>query len=298
MKYVVTGATGNTGAPLVSALLQAGHEVVAIGRHADKLAALEGAQIAVGDLADAAFLTQAFDGADAVYAMIPPRFDAPDFRAYQNEVATAITQALKVTGVRHVVTLSSFGAHRPDTGVVGGLYDFEQLLARELPDAHVLHLRAAFFLENLFGMIPTVQQAGVLGGMPLPADLPMALVHTADIAAVAARRLLARDFEGHSHVAVAAAGWFSMAQIATVLGAAIDRPDLVYVQFPAADFKGAMMGMGASESLADAYLAFGAAAAAGALSEGTEPGAAPTPTGLHEFAPVWAGAFRQTAVAH
>ena len=35
-----------------------------------------------------------------------------------------------------------------------------------------------------------------------------------------------------------------------VYGAAIDKPDLIYVEFPYADFKRAFMGMGASESVA------------------------------------------------
>jgi uncharacterized protein YbjT (DUF2867 family) len=295
MKYVITGATGNTGNPLASTLLQAGHEVVAIGRDSAKLAPLvaEGAIAAVGDLADVAFLTQAFAGADAVYALIPPRFDAPDFRAYQNQIAENLTQALLANQVGQVVTLSSFGAHRSDTGVLAGLYDFEHLLADKLPEANVLHLRAGFFLENFFSMIPVVQQAGVLGGMPLPADLLMAVVHTADIAAVAAQHLLALDFQGHGQVAVGAAQEVSMADAARILGAAIGKPDLTYVQFPPADFKANMMGMGASESLADAYLAFGEAAAKGYLSEGTDRSAAPTPTGLVEFAPVWAAAFQQ-----
>jgi len=35
-----------------------------------------------------------------------------------------------------------------------------------------------------------------------------------------------------------------------VYGAAIDKPDLIYVEFPYADFKRTFMGMGASESVA------------------------------------------------
>ena len=125
----------------------------------------------------------------------------------------------------------------------------------------------------------------------------MALVHTQDIAAVAARRLLALDFEGHSHVAVASED-MTLVDAAKILGAAIGRPDLHYVQFPDDQFKAAMLGMGASESLVEGYLAFGHAAAQGALNEGTarRPGEA-TPTTLAQFAPHWAAVF-QAPVAH
>ncbi|MDX2283708.1 MAG: NAD(P)H-binding protein [Bacteroidia bacterium] len=300
MKYVITGATGNTGKRIAAQLLAAGHEVVAISRQEAHLAELtaQGAIPAAGSLDDAAFLSHAFAGADAVYALIPPNFQAPDFRAYQRTIGEAIVSALKTSGVHHVVTLSSYGAHRPDTGVVGGLYDFEQLLARELPEARVLHLRAGFFMENFFGMIPAVQQAGVLGGFPLPADQPMAVVTTQDIAEVAARRLQALDFSGHSHVSVAHAQLITLREAAAILGAAIGKPELPYVQFPDEQFRAIMQSIGASGSLIDGYLEFGRAAASGALSEGTDirPGDG-TPTSLHDFAPAWAGAYAQASAA-
>ncbi|GAB4497459.1 MAG: hypothetical protein OHK0019_31120 [Saprospiraceae bacterium] len=96
-KYVITGATGNTGRIVAENLLAAGQSVTVIGRDANKLAPLiaKGATPAIGDLADADFLTKTFDGATAVYLMIPPKWDVTDWRAYQRTVSDAYIQALK-----------------------------------------------------------------------------------------------------------------------------------------------------------------------------------------------------------
>ncbi len=294
MKYVITGATGNTGKRITIALLSAGHKVVAVSRDEAHLRSLveEGATPAVGTLEDADFLAETFQGAQAIYALIPPNFQAPDFRAYQQSVAQAIVSGLRHSGVSHVVTLSSFGAHRPDTGVVSGLYDFEQLLAESLPSLHVLHLRAGFFMENFFGMIPAVQHAGVLGGFPLPPNQPTAVVHTQDIAQMATDRLLKLDFSGQGHVAAAHSKDYTLTEAAAILGAAIGQPDLAYVQFSDDQFRSGMLQMGAKDSIIDGYITFGKAVANGALNEGTDRDLTQgTPTSLESFASVWAEAY-------
>ncbi|NJL29252.1 MAG: NmrA family NAD(P)-binding protein [Thermoanaerobaculia bacterium] len=75
----VMGATGNTGKVVAARLLAAGRKVRAIGRSTKRLRELAqlGAQPAGGDARDANFLTTAFGGAEAVYAMVPPDIAQP-----------------------------------------------------------------------------------------------------------------------------------------------------------------------------------------------------------------------------
>jgi nucleoside-diphosphate-sugar epimerase len=69
----VMGATGNTGKKITEALLSAGEKARALGRSESKLAELKraGAEGPPGDTNDAAILTKAFRGADAVYTLLP-----------------------------------------------------------------------------------------------------------------------------------------------------------------------------------------------------------------------------------
>jgi uncharacterized protein YbjT (DUF2867 family) len=81
--YVVTGATGNTGRVVAETLLAKGKRVRVIGRSAQNLQSLveKGAEAFVGSVADSSATLRAFQGAQAVYVMIPPSYTAQDFRA-------------------------------------------------------------------------------------------------------------------------------------------------------------------------------------------------------------------------
>lgn len=256
--YLITGASGNTGKRIAQTLLKEGKSVKVISRNAENIQNLieQGAIAAIGDLSDAKFLSEAFKGVKAVYAMIPPNFATNDFRAYQNEVGNALAHAIENSEVKHVVTLSSIGAHlSKNSGVILGLHDFEQRLSK-IEGLAVRNLRAGFFMENFLGMINTVAQAGVLGGFPISGDIAMPIVHTADIASRAAQLLSSLDFSGQDHEYVAGTSDLTLQEAATILGTAIGKPDLVWVQFPYEDAAAAMLQMGLTQSLVDAYIDF------------------------------------------
>lgn len=239
--YVITGATGKTGKPIAEALLAAGKEVRVIARREERLKLLEkkGATILVGDLADEQFLLRAFKGATAIYAMIPPDYRAADYRAHQLKIAAAITVAVKNCAVPHVVTLSSIGAHLPEgNGVVQGLYEFEQMLNR-IPQINVLHLRPSYFMENFMGQIGAIRDTGVMAS-PVRGDLPIPLVSARDVADVAVRRLVALDFTGKSVQFLLGPRDYTFRESAGVIGGAIGKPDLSYVELPYAEAEAAM----------------------------------------------------------
>lgn len=253
--YVITGATGNTGKRIAENLLAAGKSVKVIGRSAERLAALveKGAVPATGDLADANFLAEAFQGATAVYLLIPPKWDVSDWRAYQRTLIDAYVQALKASGVKKAVLLSSQGAHLLEgAGPISGLGEFEQAV-RQVPGLDSLSLRAGFFMENLYANIGLIKQAGIFG-YTLQPDFKLTVVHTRDIAEVATRRLLALDFSGHQHEFVAGPADVPMTEIAGILGAAIGKSDLAYVSFERDAARAGMLQAGLPEPIVDGYL--------------------------------------------
>jgi len=293
---VITGATGNIGKKITERLLSRGKKVRAIARHADRLKELEGkgAEAFVGSVEDAAAMTEAFMGAEAVFTMIPPNYAAKDFRRYQNQVSQALAEAIEKSSVKHVVNLSSLGAHRPDKlGPINGLYDHEQRL-NKLKGVNILHLRPTYFMENQLMNIGLIKKMGI-NGTPLKEDLRFPMIATQDVAAEAAERLAKRDFQGSSVKELLGQRDLTMAEATKIFGAAINKPDLKYVQFPYEDAEKAMTGMGLSPDIARLFIEMNRGFNEGMAkpTQGRNPQTT-TPTSIEEFAKKFAEIYKSS----
>ncbi|HTF58180.1 MAG TPA: NmrA family NAD(P)-binding protein [Planctomycetota bacterium] len=292
--YVLMGSNGNITSKAARLLLQQGKKARVIGRDAAKLKELKeaGAEIAVGDALDAKFLEGAFRGAEAVYTMIPPKYDSPEFRAYQNQVGESIAKALTKSGVKRGVNLSSVGASLPDgTGPIAGLHDQEERL-NNLEKIDILHLRAAYFMENHFGSIPAIKQMGAYPGL-IKASVPVAMIATRDIAERLVRELTEPSTKGHEVRHVLGPRDYTMSETARILGAAIGKPDLAYVEAPAVEVKKALRGFGFSQSVADSFEEMSRALGDGRIARTYKrDNASTTPTTLEEFAKGFAAVYK------
>jgi uncharacterized protein YbjT (DUF2867 family) len=249
--YVVTGATGNTGRVIAETLLAKGKKVRAMGRNVEHLQSLvdRGAEAFVGSVADSSAVLSAFRGAQAVYVMIPPNYTTEDFRAYQNEIGKAYASAIRQAGIPYVINLSSVGAHLSErTGPISGLYDVEQQL-NQLQSLNIVHLRAGFFMENLFFSLDLIRNRNI-NGSSLRGDLKMPMIATRDIAQVAAQLLLSLDFSGQSTRELLGQREISMQEATQIIGRAIGKDELAYVQFSYEQAEQAMVGMGLSQDVA------------------------------------------------
>ena len=293
--YVITGSTGNTGKPITLALLNAGKKVRIISRSAEKAKELtdKGAELFIGDASNIEVLTKAFQGATAVYAMIPPDWSAPDFTKHQIKHADAIAQALQKAGVKYVVSLSSVGTHlEKDSGVVWGLRYMEQKF-NAIPGLNTLHLRPTYFMENSLGMVDVIKNLGIMGS-PVKADLKMNMIATKDIAAYAAKRLLALDFTGQNIKYLLGQRDLTYSDVARVFGAAIGKSDLKYVEFPFEEFKKTLLNMGASSSMADNMNTFIKSMNDGkVLEDAKRTTESTTPTSIEEFAKTFAYVYNK-----
>jgi uncharacterized protein YbjT (DUF2867 family) len=295
--YVITGATGNIGSKIADSLLARGEKVRVIGRSKEKLQRFvdKGAEAAVGDLKDSAFVSSAFTGATAVFAMIPPELAAPNFRAYQNEIGENLAAAIVTSGVRHVVNLSSQGADLSEgTGPILGLRDQEARL-NGLSGVNVLHLRPTYFMENLLMNIPLINQKGIAGSA-VRGDQPFAVIATRDIAAYAAERLVKRDFAGKTVQDLLGQRDLTLDEAASIIGRAIGMPDLKYVQFSYDDAAKWLVEMGVGKDASRLFIEMSKA-----LNEGlfavNRPRAKDntTPTSFEEFAETFAEYFAAAA---
>jgi len=242
---VVTGATGRTGSAATKELLAKGEQVRVVGRDAKKLARLVelGAEAFVGSVEEVASMTAAFDGASAVYLVLPEDIAQQDLRALQERVSDCYAAAIRDAQVRFVVNLSSIGAqHAKGTGPIVGLHNQEKKL-NQIAGLNVLHLRAAYFMENLFMSIAPLRSMGALPGA-FRGDVKMPWIATKDIGEYAAGRLAARDFSGSSVQELHGQRDISMKEAAMVVGNAIGKPELAYMKMPSMMLEPALMSMG------------------------------------------------------
>lgn len=282
----VMGATGNTGRKITETLLALGEPVRALGRSKGKLAELEsaGAEILSGDATDAAWLARAFEGSDAVYTLLPTDRQAADYRAEQDRQGEAIVAAIRESGVRYVVALSSLGADlSAGTGVILGLHAQEERLKR-LADTNVLLLRPVSFFENFYDALPLIQHEGVNMDAVAP-DLAIPMIAARDIADVAAKALKARDWQGIAVRELLGPRDLTYAEATQMIGERIGKPDLRYVQLSYDDLVQTLVQAGLSESFAGLYAEMTRAFNENTIQprEGRTPGNT-TPTRFEDFA--------------
>ena len=248
--YVILGATGHTGSAAAKALLQQGQKVRAVGRDAAKLATLEalGAETVAADMNDPEALGKILAGAGAAYLMVPPQVKADDFLAAADRISSAVTWAVKASGVSHVVLLSSIAAERSEkTGPILAVHAFEEKM-KQVPALSALFLRPTLFMENFLMMIPLIQSMGFLAG-GVKGDRKMAMIAARDIGEYAAKALVALDFTGFTTRELLGQRDLSNEEAAQAIGAGIGRK-LSYQRFPAFMVEQGMKQMGVPKKTA------------------------------------------------
>ncbi len=265
MNYVLLGALGNINRPLIGRLVAAGHQVTVVSSNPERSAAIiaAGAKPAIGTIEDVDFLTASFTGADAVYMMVPPHYTAPDWKEYIYQMGRNQAKAIHAAGVSKVVNISSIGAHLPaGCGPVTGMHFAEQEL-NKLTGVDVKHLRPSYFYTNFLSAIGMIKQGGIYGNN-YSAGRKLFLVSPADIAAVAAEELLGLSFTGKT-VRYIVSDELTSVEVAFILGSAIGKPDLPYVEFSDEDaLKGAVQA-GLSEDIARNFVEMGQATRSGEM---------------------------------
>ena len=292
--YVILGASGNTGSIIANFLLSKSEKVRVMGRDAGRLQRFvrKGAEASTADVSDAASLAKAFRGARAAYLLLPPITSRED----QERESDAIAKAVKQSGLRYAVYLSSYGAQVPKgTGPVAGLHSSEEKL-NAISGLNVLNLRAAYFMENNLTAIGMIHEMGIFGHALLP-DLKLPMIATRDVGDYAAQRLLDLDFSGKQTRELLGERDLSMTEATTIIARGIGKPDLRYVQLPYDQMEQALTQMGLSSKKAAVYIEMFNAMNTGVLAA-LEPRSPEntTPTSFEQFVQdVFAPAYRGTA---
>ncbi len=174
LTVAVVGVTGTIGSRVARALAHTGHQVVGLSRNPGQAAA--GRVVAV-DLRNAAAAERALAGVDAVY-LTPPLAGA-DPLGDERAVVRAVISAAAHTGVKHLVMHTALRADRGDTGA--RILDNKTPLEAALRDSGLPYsiLRPAWYLQNLFGAKPWLDQG--MFSMPWSADRVWAVTDVNDV---------------------------------------------------------------------------------------------------------------------
>jgi uncharacterized protein YbjT (DUF2867 family) len=197
--YAITGVTGHTGSVVAETLLAQGKQVRVVVRDAAKGERWQarGSEVAIADLGNTAALTRAFAGTEGAYVLLPPNVTSTDPIGTHAKITASITEAVRASGVPHVVLLSSVGAQHPDeTGPIQTLHRAERELATT--GAGLTAVRAAYFQENWAASLGTVESGTVYSF--LPTDLRFPQVATVDIGRTAAAALVEGAPRGQKRV--------------------------------------------------------------------------------------------------
>ncbi|NEA54799.1 NAD(P)H-binding protein [Streptomyces sp. SID13666] len=226
---VITAPTGNIGRHLLPLLLEAapthGEELRVIVRDPARLpdAVRERVEVVIGSHGDAEVVDRAFEGADAVFWLVPPDSSLAPMDAYCGFTDPA-AEALAAHGVGHVVGVSALGRGTPvadRAGLVTVSLAVDDLIAKT--GVSYRALANPSFFENFLEEADSIREKGVFTDV-LDADRKAPLVTVADIAAVAARLLLDRSWTDVADVPVLGPQDLSPNDLARIMTEQLGRP--------------------------------------------------------------------------
>ncbi|GAA1465046.1 NAD(P)H-binding protein [Nocardiopsis exhalans] len=183
MSFLVSGATGTVGSEIVRQLVDAGHRVRALTRDPERATAQgsvpAGAEAVRGDLTDPESLVPHLEGAVGLHLIT---FGGDGYGPL--ETGPRLVELAEAAGVRRVTVLSDF--------YEGGVQ--EALRASSLAWTF---LNPVEFMANVRDHAEEIRTEGVFR---VSDDRPSALVHEADIAAVAVTALTEDGYGGQSYL--------------------------------------------------------------------------------------------------
>ncbi|MCF3934026.1 NAD(P)H-binding protein [Acuticoccus sp. M5D2P5] len=250
---VVTTPAGNIGRQVLAGLLDAGEPVRVIARDPSRLPQALRARVEIVEGSHSEFDTvaRAFEGADAVFWLTPGDPAAPTATAAYVDFSRPACEALRGSGVRHVVAVSALGRDWPHpAGYVTATLDADDMMAAT--GVAFRALACASLMENILRQLPAIRGGDFYA--PTPRDTRLPHVATRDVASVAVRLLRDRSWTGNGSVPLTGPATLSFDEMAAIMSETIARP-VRYTPITMEDMRSIMIANGASEGMAEAMVA-------------------------------------------
>ncbi|WP_436524548.1 NAD(P)H-binding protein [Actinoplanes sp. HUAS TT8] len=222
---VVTAPTSSIGSQLLDHLIDGGAEVRVIARDPSRIRpeVRERVEIVPGSHGDADVVDAAFDGAEAVFWLAPPNDQAESLRSVYLDFLEPALAAWSKRGVARVVGISALGRGTPmaaHAGHVTWSLEMDDRIAASGVAYRALTMPS--FMDNLLNQAGALRNGMFFSSIPGEKKLPTCA--TRDIAAVAARELLAGGWTGFEEVPVLGPEDLSNDDQARILTEVLGRP--------------------------------------------------------------------------
>ncbi len=252
---VVTAPTSLIGHQVLEHLLKSEEPIRVIARDPGRLAEAARGRVEVvqGSHGDRAVVERAFDGADAVFWLVPPDPRAASVEAAYVDFSRPASEALTRRGVERVVTVSALGrgtAVAGNAGFVTASLGMEDLIASTGVSFRALTMPS--FMDNLLRQIGAIKGRDLFFS-PITGDRTLPSVATRDIAAVAATLLLDGSWSGVDSVPVLGPADLSFDDMARIMSDVLGTP-VRFQQIPGDAFKATMLRAGMSDAMAQGQL--------------------------------------------
>lgn len=248
---VITAPTSAIGSQVLENILDSGEPVRVIARDPSRLPThvREKVEIVQGSHGDADIVSRAFDGADAVFWLVPPNPMNESIEATYLDFTRPACAALRTAGVQRVVGVSALGR---GTGLEGnaGLVTVSLAMDDMIANTGVGYraLTMPSFMDNMLRQVVPIGNQGVFFS-PLTGDRKHPTCATRDIAAVAARLLLDPSWSGIEDVPVLGPEDLSQEDMARIISEVLGKP-VRFQQVPFDAFKAQLLERGSSEAFA------------------------------------------------
>ncbi len=252
---VVTTPTGQIGARLVRDLLAAGEALRLIVRDASRLPpdVRDRVEVVEGSHGDATVVDRAFEGADALFWVVPPNPQASSLQAAYLDFSKPACAAVTRCGVGHVVDVTGLGGDtrwRDRGGLLTVSVRMDEMFAATGAAHRALAMPS--FMDNMLMQLGPIREQGMFFG-PLDGDQKAPTCATRDIAAAAARLLTDRTWSGTGTLPVLGPENLSSNDMAATMSDVLGK--LVrYQQVPFDAFEAQLRGQGMSDAFVQGFV--------------------------------------------
>jgi uncharacterized protein YbjT (DUF2867 family) len=250
---VVTTPTGTIGHQVLENILDSGEPIRVIARDPSRLPSQTRKRVEVmpGSHGDIDVVNKAFKGADSVFWLLPPDFQAESVEAAYVDFTRPACDALRSQGVKRVVGVSALGRGWPkNAGLVSASLAMDDLIASTGVSYRALTMPS--FMDNILRHVEAIKNQGMFFS-PISGDRKLPTCATRDIASVAAKLLLDPSWSGQGSVPVLGPEDLSFNDMAHIMSEVVGKP-VRFQQIPFEAFKARLTGSGMSEPMAQGML--------------------------------------------